>query len=156
MTEDAKSMMNPFPPPRILPTTHFADEREFQEAFAYWKDVLQLNDWCICAKLERHPAMMGGALGVSDVDHGGKAARIVINNCCSAGTFPRWCEELALVHELLHCVIVVPEESSQTIEGVYYSLRQEQMVESMAKALLMAKYGVDMAWFADKDVVDFD
>lgn len=155
MTKEDVNTMNPFVKPRThTPIIHFGDNMEFQEAFEYWKDVLQLNDWCICAKLERNPAMMEGALGVSDVNHAGKTACIVINSC-PVDTFPRWCEELALVHELLHCVIVVPEESSQTIEGVYYSLRQEQMVESMAKSMLMAKYGVDMDWFAHRNV-DFE
>lgn len=133
------------------PIIHFKNNYEFDVVADYWKHVLQLDDWCIRAERICKPDALEGAYGASNVSHATKTAHIVVN-ACPVPVFPRWCEELALVHELLHCVVVVPEDTSETIEGLYYTLKQEQLVETMAKSMLMAKYAVDVDWFAQKSV----
>lgn len=133
---------------KTAPTCHFKNESEFKMAAEKWKHILQLDNWCIYAELARLPELMPDTFGTCDVNHAARTAHIVIK-ASPISMFPRWCEELTLVHELMHCIVIVPEEDSETIEGALYTMQQERLVETMAKSLLMARYNVDMNWFQE-------
>lgn len=64
------------------------------------------------------------------------------------GTITKHSQELTLVHELLHFKYMSFEEGNgKSIEGVFWDTIQHQVLEQMAKALIMAKYDLDPSWF---------
>lgn len=58
----------------------------------------------------------------------------------------KYCAEKILVHELLHCKYAWMDNQN-SYEGVYVCSKEHQLLEEMAKSLIMAKYGVDYSYF---------
>ena len=63
--------------------------------------------------------------------------------------YTKHCEELTLVHELLHCAMPLfcNDDDSATMRDAWVELLEHQRIDMLAKSLIMAKYGVDIEWF---------
>jgi|GEM_PF-4646722 len=57
------------------------------------------------------------------------------------------CHELTLVHELLHCKFLFTDNAPNTTESGFMGLAEHQLIEQMAKSLIMTKYGIKFDWF---------
>lgn len=134
------------------PVIHFADNETLQAYLKYWQHVLHLDDWYIVAAAADYPIhdQQGNRL-LSDIYiiAENKEARIEICTILDddESGFMKYCEELALLHELLHIVILIMENTDETEEGALRELHEHQKIEMLAKAFIMAKYGVDKEWF---------
>ncbi len=56
------------------------------------------------------------------------------------------CHERVLVHELLHLTYNLTEPVD-TIESIFYHEHEHELLEKMAKTLIMTKYDLDFDWF---------
>lgn len=132
------------------PIEEFKTQEELNQCLKWWQDKLFLNDWIIKGYLvhgEEIPEL-GGESNVQWV------------NCCgtinirtaeemSAGV-QKQPHELILVHELLHFKYMGFEGVS-TIEGIFYEEKQHQLLEQMAKSLIMAKYDIGFDYFVEEE-----
>lgn len=58
----------------------------------------------------------------------------------------KYCAEIILVHELLHCKMNWIS-NNDTYEGKYFDTVEHALLEQMAKSLIMAKYNVGLEYF---------
>lgn len=133
-------------PPKPRPTMEFRNEEELNNCLKEWQTRLFLSDWIIKGCLVH---------GESIPELAGQSSAQWVNSCGvikirRANEIPDCIEktphELTLVHELLHFKYLLIEDDS-TIEGTYYETKEHQLLEQMAKSLIMAKYNIPYAWF---------
>lgn len=128
------------------PIFDFKNQETLDKYLKEWQERLMLTNWIINAKIVEQGKIPNYG-GISDVSFSNSHAIIQIaeynhNN----NYFFKQPQELVLVHELLHCVFMnVVNEN--TIEGLYYSEKQHQTLERIAKSLIMAKYNLIYDWF---------
>ena len=106
-----------------------------------WANVLGLSDWTISYVLSDKESE-GLELGHNDYDFDSKTSVITIYKTPKSDFFNVFQEE-TLIHELLHCKFPI-----DYVDGDYYGKRcadlQHQVVNDMARALFMTKYGWSM------------
>lgn len=132
-------------------TCKFKDDDDLQKHLAFWKHVLHLDHWCIEAGLvENLKNEESGEERVHGLNYcvpQSCEASIAINTTDDEDSYVKHCEELTLVHELLHCVIPMYEREESTLEGTAYALGVHQRIDLLAKSFIMARYNLDMDWF---------
>ena len=131
------------------PICKFESNEQFQESLRYWQDKLFLNHWIIRADLipEKLTNDNGVFLeGRNNMTSASNCAYIEVGQY-EAETIEKHCEELTLVHELLHCKYAYLEDTEATVEVAEYELLQHQKLHEMARTLLMVKYNIDFDWF---------
>lgn len=131
-----------------FPIEQFKDQKELNTYLKYWQNILGLNDWVIKAKFAtKEECDLECSSAEIHYKPMNKYAQILIRSGFEDDiSVFRHCQELDLVHELMHCKIELMEYSDN-IEGKSYELKQHQLVDDMAKSLLMAKYDIDLSWF---------
>lgn len=134
---------------RNEPVIHFADDKTLQAYLKYWQRVLHLEDWYIKASLVDELRDENGEdlAGQNIASVTTKEALIKISTVDYKDAYMKHCEELTLVHELLHCVIILLQKVDETVESAVFTRDEHQKIETLAKAFIMAKYGVDKKWF---------
>jgi len=60
------------------------------------------------------------------------------------------CDELTLVHELLHLKLGYMC-APNGLEGALYELHEHSLIYEFSKSLIMAKYGIGLNWFINDD-----
>ena len=131
-----------------LPKMFIETEEELLSLAREWQRRLLLSDWIINFSLVT-------AREMSEVDLAGESDVQWINRCgvvnilrkeeIPQDIIAKQPMELVLVHELLHFKFMMFD--NETLEGCYFSEKQHQLLEDMAKSLYMAKYGLDFEWF---------
>ena len=131
-----------------LPKMFIETEEELLGLAKEWQKRLLLSDWIINFSLVT-------AREMSEVDLAGESDVQWINRCgvvnilrkeeIPQDIIAKQPMELVLVHELLHFKFMMFDNES--LEGCYFSEKQHQLLEDMAKSLYMAKYGLDFEWF---------
>jgi len=137
------------PTPKLEPITAFKSNEELQTCLEWWQSKLGLQDWIIKSKLTNDLQDIGNHSEIS-FNVVGKHAMIRIRpyDSVEAGEWiAKQPQELVLVHELLHCLIYEIEKDTESIELIIYNQQQHQLIESMAKALIMAKYDIGLDYF---------
>ncbi len=132
-----------------MPITKFNSNEELQACIEWWQAKLGLQDWIIKGKSTNDLQDIGNH-GENSFNVVGKHSMIRIRpyDSVEAGEWiARQPQELVLVHELLHCLIYEIEKDTESIELIIYNLQQHQLIESMAKALIMAKYDIGLDYF---------
>lgn len=130
------------------PIEKFTSQERLNESLKEWQARLFLNDWTIKAKI---------TTDLKDESNHGECESCFVSKCAmiriqsydaiKAGEWiQKQPQELVLVHELLHCKMALISRES-TLEGAWWYETQHQLLEEMAKALIMAKYGLDFDWF---------
>lgn len=120
-----------------------------QELLKEWKTRLFLDDWIIKAMFaEPDDPDLSGLCGINkfQVDNKCSIIKLCTESMYGEGRIIKYCVELTLVHELLHCKYnwLKPPE---TMEGSYFDVMEHALMEQMAKSLLMAKYNIPFSWF---------
>lgn len=135
------------------PIMEFENREQLQACIEEWKKVLFLQDWIIKGVLVDPPLI--------DEDCGGELCarnNFQMENKCSLisivkpnedikSRIVKYCAELSLVHELLHCKYNWTQKDSSSIEYAYFDTLEHGLIEQMAKSLIMAKYDLPFEWF---------
>lgn len=127
----------------------FNDEAHLNACLEWWQMRLGLRDWIIKAKLT-NDLNDDDNHGENEYQPSNKCAMIRIrpfDSLCADGWITKQPQELVLVHELLHCKIFQITYDTPSIEMILFNQAQHQLIEDMAKALIMAKYGLTLEWF---------
>ena len=120
------------------------DRRKLQECAAYWQDKLQLKDWLI--KYTKTDDLDPNDNGYCDFDFVHKCAIVKIRANKADDIMIKQPDELILVHELLHCKYPIYEKDGDYDSKIRADL-QHQILEDMAKSLIMVKYNLSLYWF---------
>lgn len=135
------------------PIMCFKDEKELQQATRKWQGILQLNDWLIKTKLVDDAIKEDNDTcdGINNVTHSTKTAIITISHCKDIDLVFKHCEELVLIHELLHCTIMAVENTQRSVETCIYEEVMHQPIDTIARALLMTEYDLTFEWFLEDE-----
>lgn len=130
------------------PIKNFKTKEALREAGLEWQHRLFLDHWYIEYGLvdgEDVPGLGGESTAHWESCAGSISVRRIEQ---MPNTITKNPQELTLVHELLHFKYMPFEEKNgRTIDGAFWDIIQHQMLEQMAKALIMAKYDLDPSWF---------
>lgn len=131
-----------------LPVCKFESNEQFWACLRYWQSRLFLDNWIIRADLVKEKLISDGVFleGRNNITAASNCAYIEVGQF-EEETIEKHCEELTLVHELLHCKYAYLENTNETIESVEYELLQHQRLHEMARTLLMVKYDIGLDWF---------
>ena len=137
---------------RTTPIMEFESDQQLQETLEYWKKILFLQDWTIKGRLVDRPLFDCNeveCVGTNDFQVAGRCSmiRIVKPDDDIRSRIVKYCAELTLVHELLHCKYNWTLKSTDSIEYAYYDTLEHGLIEQMAKSLIMAKYSLPFEWF---------
>lgn len=131
--------------PTPKPIEVFKNEEQLNACLKEWQERLFLNDWTITVRFKPYDDEIGKH-GLCESLFENKCAwitiydKIEIKECMQ-----KLCDEKVLIHELLHCKFLHIENGSY--EGKVLYEYQHQLLEEMAKSLLMAKYKLKFSWF---------
>ena len=131
------------------PICKFESNEQFWECLQYWQNRLFLDHWVIRADLVAEKLEDNASAfleGRNNIAAASNCAYIEVGQY-EVETIEKHCEELTLVHELLHCKYAYLENTNETIESVEYELIQHQRLHEMARTLLMVKYDIGLDWF---------
>ena len=135
------------------PIMEFESQEHLQSCIEEWKKVLFLQDWIIRGILVDPPFVdedCGGELCAHNefqIVNRCSLIRIVKPNEDIKSRIVKYCAELSLVHELLHCKYNWTAKSSESIEYAYFDTLEHGLIEQMAKSLIMVKYDLPFEWF---------
>jgi len=134
------------------PIIEFKSQEELDACLAEWQERLFLSDWIIKAALSDPGtlAINGERMrGINEYQAAIKTASVRIERLTidTEDRIATGCHELTLVHELLHCKFILADNAPNTTEGGFMGLAEHQLIEQMAKSLIMAKYGIKFGWF---------
>lgn len=138
------------------PIMKFKDLEDGYYWLEYYKKILFLQDWTI--KLEFVDADDGSYVGAEVSYHAPeKEAGITIfrySDEFSKQTIVKLCEQKLLLHELFHIKLDLPYNyfvnGPDNLEKRVLSEKNHQLVDDMAKSMLMAQYNLDFSWFVNK------
>lgn len=135
------------------PIIKFNSQQQLQRCIEEWQKILFLEHWVIKGSL-----VEGKILDDDDNELLGQNVMEIVNNqalirisdipeedCTSY--IQKSCAELVVVHELLHCKYDWVEKEVKDITAVYYDTLEHQLIDQMAKSLIMTKYNLDFSWF---------
>lgn len=133
------------------PIMEFTSQEEAEKCLREWQDRLFLNDWIIKLNINVPRVNMGEKAGINNFSFVNKSACISIAALDDdvKSRIAKACHEQTLIHELLHCKYNILENDG-SYEGKFLDGTQHQLLEQMAKSLLMAKYG--LKWFRNFEV----
>lgn len=117
-----------------------------------WQRRLGLTDWWIASTIcGREDMELQDVAGESEVQWANKCGTISLlrREDMPDDLLVKEPQELTLIHELLHFKFFTCDADSR--EGAYYETMQHQLLEEIAKALYMAKYGLSWDWFIPEE-----
>lgn len=130
------------------PTIIFSSFEDAEKCLKFYQNILGLDNWIINLKfkdeLNEHNA--DGC-----VTYGWATHDAIIDVLCEFDNIKherasKFCQECIIIHELLHLKFgIMPENDS--FESVYAKEYYHEIIESMSKAILMAKYNITLDWF---------
>lgn len=133
------------------PKCNYYVDSTLQDSLEWWEKVLHLQNWCIKAVLTDEKLEVDGRAvhGRNTTEYLKCESFIEISTVEYAGEYTKHCEELTLVHELLHCAMPLfcNDDDSATMRDAWVELLEHQRIDMLAKSLIMAKYGVGIEWF---------
>ena len=140
---------------RTLPCDEFEDDAELEKALRYWQSKLFLNDWIIKAKLVEPRTLYANDIhctGTVNLNYEIKTASIEIEkqDFEAKTTLMKVVHEKVLVHEVLHLKYNILDVGG-TYEARVVDCLEHQLLEQMAKTLVMVKYGLDLSYFINME-----
>lgn len=137
------------------PIDNFETQEQLEKCLREWQHILFLDGWLIIAHIEdelidSHGQEVEGAAGFNTFVYESSQAdiKLLSDKAYKEKKYLfKHCMEKDLVHELLHCKYAWMENPNQYYESVYLETKEHQLLEEMAKSLIMAKHGVDYNYF---------
>ena len=130
------------------PKLAFDHEKELLECLVEWKRLLGPYDWQIGARIcPKEDMKLPECAGESEVQFVNMCGLISIRRAedLPPDMILKQPMEQVLIHELLHFKFISFDEKSR--EEAVFEITQHQLIETLAKALFMAKYGLTPTWF---------
>lgn len=125
-----------------LPVEKFKDLAEAKKYLEEWKHTLFLDDWFIKLILEdKEIDCLENRSGCCDYVTQQHSAKIRLAHYLGDDFLVKQCEEVTLVHELLHC------KKGYMSDNDIVNIMEEQQIEDMAKSLIICKYNLPREWF---------
>lgn len=140
-------------PKAAAPKRFFDSLDEMAAVQKEWQRRLGLSDWWIASTIcGREDMELQDVAGESEVQWANKCGTISLlrREDMPDDLLVKEPQELTLIHELLHFKFFTCDADSR--EGAYYETMQHQLLEEIAKALYMAKYGLSWDWFIPEEV----
>ena len=131
-----------------VPKLVFDSEKEMLQCLEEWKTLLGLSDWHIAARIcPKEEMKLPECAGESDVQFVNMCGLISILRAedMPSDMILKQPMEQVLIHELLHFKFISFDEESR--EEAVFEIAQHQLIETLAKALFMANYGLTPTWF---------
>lgn len=136
------------------PIEEFETPEQLEECLRWWQHKLYLDSWMILAhttdeivddKGENQDYTEGFNTFIFESSQA--SIQILTKKAHDENNMLfKYCAEKVLVHELLHCKYAWMDNQG-SYEGVYVCSREHQLLEEMAKSLIMAKYNLDYNYF---------
>ncbi|MGE1061204.1 hypothetical protein NXG27_00945 [Megasphaera paucivorans] len=131
------------------PIIEFTSIKQAYDCLHEWQNRLFLDDWIIKLNLLPRIQMTDDDAGHNTFQITNKAS--VISICIpdddAKSRISKFCQELILVHELLHLKYNLVDASNPSYEEVSLMQTEHMLLEQMAKSLIMAKYNLQREWF---------
>jgi hypothetical protein len=132
------------------PIVEFKNTQAARESLKEWQRRLYLDDWIFLLSLVE-PSEELDNQGIAEIDSVHKAAIIRIAKLDGAAKdrIVKICHEVTLVHELVHCMFdsVDNHGKNETPYGICYDRSMHNLIDTVARSLIMAKYGIGPEWF---------
>ena len=134
------------------PVIEFKDIKEANEYLKEWKKKLYLDDWIIRVSLIESNDLPNYA-GYNDFNIEKQSSYIRIAKLTedTKNRIMKVCHEHTLVHELLHLKFNLLE-NADTYEGKFLEIMEHQLIDQMARSLIMAKYNLTPDWYDNNEV----
>lgn len=130
------------------PKLFIESEEELQILTKEWKEKLLLQNWVFSVSIVP-------SCNMTDQNNAGETNIEWVLRCADIKILRKEDRhekyimkqpmELVLIHELLHAKFMLMETS--TYEATFLDVKNHQLLEDMAKALYMTKYGLPYDWF---------
>lgn len=131
------------------PIIKFENEEQAEKCLREWQHRLFLDHWIINIELVDDIDGQENVLGQTDYVTVSFDANIRIKKISDDEISNKKCQEKILVHELMH-LIILQTDNYETIEALHWNISQHQIMEQMARSLVMAKYDLDIDFFCSK------
>lgn len=131
------------------PIMKFENQEQAEKYLREWQHRLFLDDWVIKINLVDCIDDEENCAGRVDYNREYLYANIRIKKELNENTIDTQCHEKVLVHELMHLVIL-QTENYEDIQNLYWNENQHQIMERMARSLIMAKYNLSFDFFVSK------
>lgn len=133
------------------PICKFESDAQFQKMLRYWQSRLFLDHWIIKATLVPHEIKTDDGRLLEGRNFLTPQSGCAVIEVCQydkdEDVVEKHCEELTLVHELLHCKYAYFEDTDPTLESAWYETMEHKKLHEMARTLLMVKYEIGLDWF---------
>lgn len=128
----------------MTPIEKFSNIQEAIASLNEWKERLGLHNWVIKVELaEPHEFLLKECSGECEYTLTTKSAVIrILKPKYYGDRVLKYCAERILVHELLHLAWGHLDTDNDGFNNLAHSI-----MEDMARALICAKYGVNIHWF---------
>ena len=135
-----------------FPIQEFQNDKELNDCLKEWQERLFLGDWIIKACLVDANELPENA-GYNNWIFEKQVSFIQIARLTDDAKtrMTKVFQEVTLVHELLHLKFGLVE-NADSYEGKFVEIHEHQLVEQMARSLIMAKYGLKPSWFINFEV----
>lgn len=134
----------------MFPIIIFKNQQQAYDCLFYWAEILNLQSWIIDIKLDHDAPCIAPNWGSSSIWRAMHIAEISIPmpKRGQINPFPqKYCQEEIMIHELCHILLPGHEANTDTTEGDFYEKEQHARLETVAKALVMARYNLSIEWF---------
>lgn len=141
-------MKNTMPITASPPGMFFETEHDMLDCMHEWQRKLGLSDWFIAGRICPAEDMeLEDCAGESEVQFVNKTGLISLlrREELPTDSLLKQPMEQTLIHELLHFLFIGFEVKSR--EEAVFDIIQHQTIETLAKALYMAKYNLELSWF---------
>jgi hypothetical protein len=131
------------------PIITFRDKQELIKSTEEWKHRLFLDSWIISVGFheeDEYPDENGHVSFSME----NKTATVTILSTNKDDRIFKKCDELILVHELLHLKIGYIS-APEGLEGTHFDLHEHALIYELSKSLIMAKYGIGLNWFINAE-----
>lgn len=131
------------------PVCIIKDKKQLVKLLKEWQHRLFLDDWIIKAVIVDKEELDEDVAGHNSFIFTNKTAIIKLAKIDEEDNdrIAKCCMEYTLVHELLHCKMNLFSNSNTDYESAYLEAHEHQLLDEMAKSLIMAKYNIDLNWF---------
>ena len=133
---------------RKSPIMEFTSQKQLNKCLREWQKTLFLDHWIISVIISS-PKKLGDNWGNNHFVYESNTSliRLVKSTKSTTNKVMKYCMEQVLVHELLHCKYLSVEAQHPQIEDVHYEKKQHELIDQMAKSLIMVKYNLPFEWF---------
>ena len=134
----------------VEPIRVYENLEALKQSMEEWKRRLFLDSWIITVGYHNKDQYPGDNGHVNFSVENETAAITLLSDENEEDMTIKTCQELVLVHELLHLKMgFIAGEN--TIEGNLYEVHQHRLIYELSKSLIMAKYGIGLDWFKKTD-----